>query len=1028
MRWVSLHHHSTFSFLDGYGLPEEHVKTVAELGMKAMALTEHGNLNSHPSLEIAAAQAHIKPLFGCELYANGKEKTQKKNHLTVIAESQEGYRNLMRLVSYGWNEGFYYEPTISGNALGRFGEGLIVLSGCRGSLLSTALVGGKNIEPDDASPRRGEEVARWFRERFDDRYYLEVQAFPDLPDNVRINQALEHIGRRLKIPLVATADVHYMKPDDNEVQKILHNIRPGESKSLEAQGRSWNYDVHLSPPATDKDVVVRLMKCGLSKRSALQALHSTEEIAERCNVTLPKAPPLKFPGIKDARAELIRELRDGWQFRHIADKPNRDEYAKRLSYEMSIVEQKEGYLDYFLIVGDMVRWAKDAGILVGPARGSAAASVICYLLRITEVDPIVFSDLVFERFIDVTRKDLPDIDLDFDDARRDEVFAYLRRRYGEDRVGQLASFTTFKSRISLDDIARVYHIPKEDVETVKGLLIHRSSGDLRADATIEDSIAMFQPVAEVFERHPDLKMAMRLEGQVKGMGTHAAGAIVSGSPLTDTTVIYKGRVSLDKWNAEYLNLLKIDVLGLSTCGLLSEAMRMLRRPVTDLYDLPLDDERVIEGFRSGNVVGIFQFDGRAARLVNQHLKPDNFLELAAVNALARPGPLLNNAMTEYVDTKFGRQKPVLVHPMYDAIVANTHHQIVYQEQVLRIVMEIGQFEWTHGAKIRKIISQKVGEQEFNRYWQRFLKGARANGLTREQARYIWTKCLTSGSYAFNVAHSVSYAMIAYWTMWLKVYHPLEFYVASLRRLPGKERDLLLDATKSGIRVVPPHPMSGVRWTKQGDNTIVAGLVQIPGIGLKMAADIVAFRKTLGRPMVWGDLMQVKGIGPKKMAAYKAFIGKPDPLEIQLFGKTRRHIIRLIKEGRLKKADGSPIPVPTHKSKDIPYGRGTNTEVTWIGTIINRNLRDLFEAHHARTGEVLDPKSVDDPELREWVVLHGFDGEEIVYLDINRYRFQEFKELIFGIKMEHDLVVAHGIKPGRSAHKVVKVDDLVVITP
>lgn len=1044
MKYVSLHHHSTYSFLDGYGHPKEHVARAAELGMTALALTEHGNVSSHPKLEMAAKEAGIKPIYGCEMYTGGSEPAQKKNHLSVWAEDQAGYQNLLRLVSWAWQEGFYYEPTVQGHALATYREGLIVASGCLGSLLATSLIGGKNIDPSDAGFERGLSVARSFKELLGDAYYLEVQAFPELEGTCQVNEMLEQIGKQLKIPLVATADVHYCHPEHSEMQVILHAVRPGTRRTFEEQERSWGYHIKLCHPESDEEVLNRLVHTGLSLKAAQQAVASTTEIAARCTVELPKAAPLKFPLDKrvDRRAYWIDLLRKGWEYRRIGKKSDSVRYAERLQHEVEVIEGKD-FVDYFLIVGDMVRWAKNNDIFVGPGRGSAAGSLVCYLLRITEVDPMLFNDLVFERFIDVTRKDLPDIDLDFDDDRRFEVFAYLRDKYGAKHFNMLGTFTTYKSKSCLDDVARVFNVPKWQVDTVKELLISRSSGDLRASATIEDTCEMFPEAKRVMDEFPDLYKAIRLEGMVKGMGKHAAGAIVSSTPLTETCAVYGETIAVDKYDAEYLNLIKIDVLGLNTCGMLAEAAALLGQSIDYVYEIPLDDPMTIDAFRRNDVTGIFQFDGHAMRLVNNALKPDNFYEVCVVNALARPGPLHNNAMTDYVDIKHGTREPELRHPLFDAIVASTQYQVVYQEQILRIVREIGGFDWTAAAYIRRIISRKYGEQEFNRQGDKFMKGARANGLSKELASKIWGMCVTAGAYAFNAAHSVSYGMIGWWAMWLKMHHPQVFYTAALRRLSSVgagsiaeagghtiARHLLLmrDAERHGLRVLPPHPKrSSTTWMPEGKRTLRAGLTVIPGVGEKTAEAIVDHREQYGVSN-WQDLTAVKGIGPKTIENITAFVEQEDPLEIHKLDRMRAAVTGQIESGDLRGRNNRLLPMPTHRTEDVPYGRGKDTLVVWLGIVLNRNLRDLYEVNFARTGIPLNEDEVKDPHLREWVLLYGNDGEDTLTLRINRWRYPKFKRAIWSMDLGKDLVLVKGVKKGYSPQKIVDVTEMTVISP
>lgn len=1006
--------------------------------MPALALTEHGNVSSHVKLEMAAKETGVKPIYGCELYCGDtipEKRTQRKNHLTVLAEDDNGYKNLLRLVSQGWSD-FYFEPTVDGSTLNAYREGLVVLSGCTGSLLATSLIGGKNIDPADASYARGKQVAARFKRTFGDAYYLEVQAFPELEQSRRINQMMVQLSKELKIPMVCTGDVHYTQPSENEMQQILHNVRGGNRQSLEDQARAWGYDVPLCPPTTDKLMIERLMGTGLSKKEAQGAVYLSGEIAERCTVTLPSLGRLRYPlppGFKTGDEVWRKWIEEGWYYRGFnrLSPSERKRARERLKYEMGIIEGKD-FIDYFLVVSDVVKFAKDSGIPVGPARGSAAASLVCFLLRITEVNPLLFPTLVFERFIDTTRQDLPDIDLDFDADRRREIRDYLAAKYGSAQVGNIGTFTFYKSKNSLDDVARVYDIPSFEVDTVKELLLERSSGDLRASATIEDTVEMFEEAAGVFKRYPNLRKAMDLEGNIKGMGVHAAGLIVAPGPLTDVCAVYTRKVkdelteviSLDKYDAERQGLIKIDVLGLSTMSMIAEALRLLDMPLDELYNIPLDDEVVIDGFRANDVVGIFQFDGRAMRSVNGELQPDSFKEICDVNALARPGPLHNNASAAYVDIKKGRAKPEKLHPIYDRIAETTHYQIVYQEQILRIVMEVGGFDWTHAAYIRKIISKKLGEQEFNRQWERFWEGAKERGFEEETARKIWGLCITAGSYAFNAAHCVSYGMLAYWTMWIKQYHPQVFYTAALKKMGEKHQlEYLRDAMKHGIEVLPPDPStSDSSWVIDGDK-IRAGLVQIPGIGEKTAKSMVDYRierRNDGKPIQeWKDYLPVRGIGAKTIEKIEDFCANDDPFGIHWL---HRHLEDVRKDLR-----ALGLPAQTHTSMQVPYSRGNDTEIVWVGVLRHRNLRDLFESNFARTGEQLDPATVRNPDLREWVIGVGADEDELVTITWDRWKYPRFKEAIWGVKLEKDVLVIRGVKKGFQARRAIYVDQMWVLS-
>jgi DNA polymerase III subunit alpha len=1067
MRFVSLHHHTTFSFLDGFQMPDAHIRRATEINMGAVAFTEHGNIFSHVKAEKAAQAAGVKAIFGCEVYMGWTDearRSQKKNHLTVLAKNAQGYANLLTLISRSWREGFYYEPTVDPRWLVEHKEGLIILSGCQGSALFTALVGGKHVEEKDASYQRGLRVARWFAERFDD-YFVEVQAFPELEKTRQANPLLARIASEIRRPLVATMDVHYTAPEEAELQAVLHNVRPGTKQTLEEQVRDWGYEVPLCPPPTDKAIYRRLRATGLTKEQAVEAIVSTEEIAQDIDVELPRLPRVQFP-LPDGYSsvtDLWRDwLREGWRYRgcHRFPKRKRERYKAQLKKEMEIIEAKQ-FENYFLIVSDSVKFAKGEQIPVGPARGSAAASLCCWLLRITEVDPMLFPNLVFERFIDWSREDLPDIDLDFATYGRPIVRDYLVSKYGEESVSNIGTFTMYKAKNSLDDAAHVHGIPKFKVETVKELLLERSSGDLRASATIEDTVDQFDEARAVFEEHPELRHSMDLEGNAKGFGVHAAGLVISNGPITEVAAVLekeiKGNViqvvSMDKYDAERQGLEKLDYLSLSTMDMIAEALRQLDMRVEDLYGIPLDDEEVIQGFRENDVVGIFQFDGRATRSVNGALKPDGFDEVVYVNALSRPGPLHNGAAQAYIDIKRGVQEPERIHPAYDRIVEATNFQIVFQEQILRIVREIGDFTWTHAAYIRKIISRKLGDAEFNRQWETFLKGALSihergdyPPMDEATAKLIWGMCTTAGSYAFNAAHSTSYGMLAYWTMWLKRKHPAIFYAASLAKMPeGQEtpsrHDLLRrDAMKRDIAMLPPapdHPQ--VSWQALDDMTMRAGLADLPGFGEKTAEKIIEFfsmprpisvdgkvELAVRPPATWADYQAVPGIGPKKIEQLEAFGQARDPFRVHELDEALESVREAI-SGGLRGSDGTPLPEPTHRALDVPYESGQDTAVVFLGMPVHRNLRDIFEANRRR-GEELDPEKVKRPDLNEWVMLLATDGDEQVTLRINRWTYPKFRDMIWKIKLGEELVLVKGVKPGYRSAREIQVSNMWVIEP
>lgn len=1068
MRFASLHHHSTYSFLDGFELPDAHVRRATELQMSSLAMTEHGNVMSHAKFEQAAKEQGVKPIFGIELYCGEIDKErrgQTKNHLTILAKDAEGYRNMLQLVSRSWKEGFYYEPTVSGGMLAEHRDGLVVLSGCQGSLLFTSLVGGKGIEPADASYRRARTVASRFKATFNGSYFIEVQAFPELEETRQANPLLAKIARELKIPLVATLDCHYTQPSEREMQKVLHSVR--NNGTVEEVAREWGYAADLCPPLTDRDLLRKLVATGIPRDQAIAAILATEEIAQDCTVELPRLDMVRYPiptGYLDATDVFHAWIKEGWKFRGCDKMPDseRRRYREQVRREMSIIEEKD-FVDYFLIVADLIVFAKNADIAVGPARGSAAGSLICWLLRITEVNPLQkgFEHLVFERFIDITRMDLPDIDIDFHTVRRGEVVDYAVSKYGRDCVNQIGTFQKYKSKNALDDVARVYRIPGYEISKIKDVLLERSSGDLRASATILDTIEQFDQAKDVVERFPEILQATELEGNVKGFGIHAAGLAISNQPITDVVPVLQREVkkrlvqvvAVDKYDAEYLGILKIDALGLSALDALDEMCAMIGEKFKFCYDIPLEDAEVIKGFKENDVVGIFQYEGRAMRMVNGSVKPDDFGEVCHITALARPGPLHNGAVADYVDIKRGVKVPTLRHPALEKITAFTQYQVVYQEQILQIVREIGDFDWTHAAYIRKIISRKLGDQEFNRQWERFWTGAQKlhPDMDEEMAKGIWGLLTTSGSYAFNAAHSISYGYIAWWTMWFKRHYPDVFFTAMLHRADQKSGGdssnakasvqskarldpqviMIRDAMNSfGQFSRPSHEIlplsiteSGATWSRDASSgSLRPGFDQIPGIGENMARTILEWRSSLPvDPNGWKSLLAVSGIGEKKMMTIAEFAEAEDPFKVRRLDQ----MIAAVKKDLPKLG----LPKPTHTAIEVPYEKSEeDQEVVWIGVAVHKNLRDIFEVNRARTGEELDPSEVKDPHLNEWMLLAGYDGTDLLSLRIDRWKYPKLKRILWKIKMNEDVLVIRGIKRGwRSAREIV-VKEIWVLDP
>jgi DNA polymerase-3 subunit alpha len=719
---------------------------------------------------------------------------------------------------------------------------------------------------------------------------------------------------------------------------------------------------------------------------------------------------------------LRRWLNNGWEFRitvtrNINIVRNPKEYIKRVESELDVIVSK-GFVDYFLVTSDIVRWAKDHKIPVGPARGSAAASVVCYLLRITEVDPVQHPHMLFERFIDPTREEAPDIDLDFDDERRYEVFEYAAKKYGPGNTGNIANFTRYRGKNSLDDVARAYNIPSWEVDKIKNLIIERSGGDSRINDSLQDTFDTFPVANDVLIQFPVLANAMQLEGNYRSMGVHAAGLVISNKPINYYSATYTrtvaGReatvVAYDKKDAAYLGMLKQDILGLSTMGMIRHALEIINMDLEDLYRVPLTDERTIRAFQKNDVIGIFQFEGRATRLVCRDVVPDVFQELADINALSRPGPLFSGMALNYIDVKHGRRPRESYHPIVDHYTEWTYGQIVYQEQVLRIIRELGGFPMTRVHAIRQIISQKLGEAQFETMYNEFEENACSNhGCTQQQARRIWRFMATSATYSFNIAHCISYSMLAFWQMWLKVHHPTAFYAAQLRKTGDdvKRNRLLKDARRHGVRLSPMEiKAAGTTWSAQPDGSIMAGFLQIDKIGPVLSRSIVDWIAEQSDDVTWGDIIAIKGVGEKTSDRIRAFAADSDPFNLEYIGR----VMASLRE-ELRPGNKWYLPTPTHTSDTLPK-KGTH-QVTWVGIPITREYKDLIEDERARTGKSVEEilATVKDPDLKKSCTLKCIDdGDEEVYLRFDRWHYPEFAKKLESIRLGgKDAVIVKGRK-------------------
>jgi len=574
-----------------------------------------------------------------------------------------------------------------------------------------------------------------------------------------------------------------------------------------------------------------------------EAVENTHIIAEECNVVLPKAEMVRFEG-----SESIENLcANGARKRNID--LNDLAYRERYQYEINLIKEK-GYVDYFLIVADLVNMAKRK-LLVGPSRGSSAGSLVCYLMGITEVDPLKY-DLLFERFIDVNRFDLPDIDIDFPDLFRADVIKYLIHKYGSENVKHLGTISRFKARSAIGTFAKAYALPKKDTEELKDAIIERSSGDARAAMCIADTFETTEIGQNYVKRFPEMLEVAKLENHASHSGIHAAGVLVSNEPISNFAGIMSrkegsniaGTAMLDHWNASKINLLKIDCLGLRTLSVLMEVADLIGMEYKDFYDLPLDDPKVFKIFNDARLTGIFQFDGNALRMVTHEMGVDSFDDINAITALARPGTLHSGGNKRFTERKRSKDGVKYFNDTHKAITKDTYGIVVYQEQTMRLIREVGGLSWADVTDLRRAMSKSYGDEYFGKYKDKFVSGAIENGNTALVAEEMWRDILSFGSYGFNKSHSVAYSMISYWTAWAKAYHPLEFATACLNHEPDDDKAVKLlreMVVNDGIEYTALDPDKSTEKWSIVDGKLLGGLTSIAGIGIKKAKKIIAAR-------------------------------------------------------------------------------------------------------------------------------------------------------------------------------------------
>jgi DNA polymerase-3 subunit alpha len=850
VKFTHLHVHSHYSLLDGLSKVPDLVKKAVEQGATALALTDHGVMYGAIELYKECKKAGIKPIIGCEAYITKGSMTDReprreggKNfyHLTLLAKNHEGYVNLMKMTTEAHLKGFYYKPRIDHDLLTAHHEGVICLSGCLASELAQAILHGTMEE--------ARAVLEWHRDLFGDDYYLEVQHHPNIPDQIKVNEVVIGFGAEYGIPIVLTTDSHYLCADDSAAQDVLICVQTG---ALVSDTNRMNMTDELFDLKSPEELAEGFA-------SWPEALENTQLIADKVDLEIPMGelilPVFEFPEGDTADSFFAKKIEEGIRYRYGENASQ--EVLDRVEYEIGVIK-KAGYMTYMLIVADFINWAKDHGIMVGPGRGSAAGSMVAYILRITDLDPL-HHNLLFERFLNPERISMPDIDIDFADDRRGEVIEYVRQKYGASRVAQIVTFGTMASRAAVRDVGRVLAIGYSEVDRIAKLIPPPQQGKYTPLAT------HIAEVAELQEEYTNdeqirklLDLSMKLEGTIRHASTHAAGVVIGDKDLVNYTPLQKAPAGdsdvlvtqYSMYPVEAVGLLKMDFLGLKNLTIIQNALRIIKAAYgvdVDMDKLPLDDPKTFELLAAADTTGVFQLEGDGMRRYLKELKPTVFNDISVMIALYRPGPI--EFIPEFIARKHGKKRIEYVHPDLEPILKETYGIAVFQEQVMRIATDICGFTLGEADVLRKAMGKKIPALMMEQK-EKFVAGALAQGVDKAVADKLFTFVEPFALYGFNRAHSASYGMISYWTAYLKAHYRSAFMAAVMTSGQGDLDDVakfISECEKAGIRVLPPSVNKSFTDFAIVPETgeIVFGLNAIKNVGRKVSEVIIEERKTNG---------------------------------------------------------------------------------------------------------------------------------------------------------------------------------------
>jgi DNA polymerase-3 subunit alpha len=840
-KFVHLHVHTQYSLLDGAAEIGKLVRLAREMEMPAVAITDHGVMYGCLKFYREARQAGIKPILGCEVYVAPRRHTDKipkldetPFHLVLLASNRQGYRNLLQLVSQAHLAGFYYKPRIDLELLRKYSAGLIGLSACLAGEIPRMLLANQYAA--------AQAKVQCFQEILGlDHFYLELQ-YQQLAEQRRLNRELARLGQECGAPLVATNDVHYLSREDAQVHDVLLCIQTGKTVQETNRLKFSTAEFYLKSPAEMAAVF----------ENYPDAVANTLKIADQCQVELelksfhmpdyPVAPEIT------AECYLERLCREGISGRQLRWGP---QYEARLRLELDTINQM-GFPGYFLVVWDFVKYAKEQRIMVGPGRGSAAGSLVAYLLGITDLDPLHY-DLLFERFLNPERISMPDIDIDFCYERRGEVIDYVRKRYGNDRVAQIITFGTMAARAAVRDVGRALDLPYAEVDRVAKLIPHELG------ISIADALAQSPELTALLEANPQLRQLITIASQVEGFprhaSTHAAGVVIAPEPLTNFLPLALSNedeviTQYPMEDIEALGLLKMDFLGLRTLTVLRDSVTLIRdnRGITvDIDRIPLDDRDTFALLQSGQTLGVFQLESRGCRNLLLRLKPEQLADLIAVVAFYRPGPLGSGMVEDYIQARHGLKTIKYLHPLLEPVLRDTYGVILYQEQVMRIASELGGFTLGEADLVRRAMGKKKPEV-LAAMRQQFIDGALRRGVDRETAAAIFDLMEYFSGYGFNKSHSAAYGLVAYRTAYLKANYPQEYLAALLTSVMGNAAKIGLyieEGRRLGIKLLHPDVnRSNASFTPEG-TALRFGLMGIKNVGLGAIEKIVDERRQNG---------------------------------------------------------------------------------------------------------------------------------------------------------------------------------------